>query len=151
MRKHSRFLLELFAFMFVAALPVIYLAGCSSGGSDSPPEFVGTWQISPMAPGRGALTLTLTETSFTLTAADAPPPSPDLETDTGTITDVDTTLKHFTLNVKSVTLAGAESAKWAVGDVIFVLYSLSGDNLTINMSTTGYPNDLTGGGALTRL
>jgi hypothetical protein len=148
MRKHSRFLLELFAFMFVAALPVIYLAGCSSGGSDS---IVGTWQLSPMAPGRGALTLTLTETSFTLTAADAPAPSPDLETDTGTITDVDTTLKHFTLNVKSVTLAGEQSAHWVVGDVIFVLYSLSGNNLTINMSTTGYPNDLTGGGVLARL
>jgi hypothetical protein len=150
MRKHSRFLLELFAFMFVAALPVIYLAGCSDS-STPPPEFVGTWQVSPMAPGRGALTLTLAETSFTLTAADAPPPSPDLETDMGTISDIDTTLKHFTLNVKSVTLAGTENAHWVVGDIIFVLYSLSGNTLTINMSTTGYPADLTGGGALTRL
>jgi hypothetical protein len=74
-----------------------------------------------------------------------------LETDTGTITSFDTSLKHIQMEIKSVTLAGNQNAKWHVGDVIFVLYSLGGNALTINGSTTGYPTDLTGGIALTRL
>ena len=115
----------------------------------STPEFVGTWQAS-MGEGRGAITLTLTETLGTITAADAPSPSLDLETDRVTITSYDTTLKHIKIEINSVRLDGTQQAKWVVGDVIFVLYSLSGNTLTVNFSTDEYPTDLFSGIALTR-
>jgi hypothetical protein len=146
MRKNSKFVRGLLSIAFLSALTVLSLAGCSSPAS-SPPEFVGTWKVD--SGGGFTITLTLTETTFTILAT-VGGTAPGTETDTGTIPSFDTSPKHIQLAVAAVTLTGGASAKWHVGDVIFMLYSLSGNTLTINSSTTGYPADLTGGAALTK-
>ncbi|MGA2615507.1 MAG: hypothetical protein ABSG38_18875 [Spirochaetia bacterium] len=143
MRRNPLFL-KLVLAVFVSALTVLSHATCDHPVS-SPPEFVGTWK-GPLT--LGTATLTFTETTFTILTADASATA--TETDTGTITSFDTTLKHIQLAVATVTLTGSASAVWHVGDTIFMLYSLSGTTLTIAVSTTAYPADLTGGLALTK-
>lgn len=169
MRRNPLFLklvLSVFA-VFVSALIVLSLATCSYFGNG--PEFVGTWK-GPLP--YGTITLTLTETTFTilyetvtmvLYSVSTPPSMMTgtvnltadytaiaTETDTGTITSFDTNFKHIQLAVAAVTLTFSTSAVWHVGDTIFMLYSLSGNTLTIACSTTAYPADLTGGFALTK-
>jgi hypothetical protein len=141
MRKHLRFLLELLAFILVVSLPVIDMAGCSSGGSDPstpPPEFVGTWKGGP--PGGPTITLTITRTTFSVLADSG---GGDTESFAGTTTSFDTSAKHVLMVVATESYTGnAPTTPMVPGDKLYGLYSLSGTTLTMAMNNTTYPVDL---------
>ena len=150
MREHSRLVLGLFAFMLVIALPVIYLAGCSSGGgsdlSTPPPEFVGTW-VTPLG-GGNTLTLTFTATTWTSFAGVL---TGDYENAAGTFI-LDEQAKHILATVGSESWGGVlpPSTPLAPGEKLYFLYTLSGTTLTMAMDLTGYPVDLSSANVFTK-
>jgi hypothetical protein len=143
MRKKPKFLLRLLSFIFMVALTVLSVAGCSTNGSGGP-DFIGTW-MGPIS--LGTMTITFTETTFTSFYNGGS----DTESGSGTITSFDTSSKHILLLVATESYTGNPPTTPLVpGDKLYILYSLSGTTLTVAYTKTAYPADVSGGLVLTK-
>jgi hypothetical protein len=124
--------------MLTSVLSIFCIAGCNIHGDPLAavgPDFEGAWVATTPLP----LTVTLTANQWSSVSGSLP----DTESVLGTVTNYDTNLKHLLVSVTAESYTGSTPVTPTLpGTKIYCLYSIVGTTMTMAVSNSGYPTDL---------